>query len=333
MMRGRRVGCPRAGGRGLVVAVGAWLALGCDDGEGARSGGDGDAGAVRFKERTVRITLPRVGERKLDAADDGTVVYPKVTPLGGVEVCIARRRDAYALFEPFVELEPQRFCLTNVEKETTRHDGVPANSDLVVTYTKSGYEPVATTFRTDEYDVAVPSWSDNLAYFVPLVREHVLTRWLEADPPPDDANGTIAIWALAVGDWGRGYGARVFAAEADPGVEQAHGMGVEITDPDGHRVAEMETLRDRPRFVSLPEGSYRVRFSHPSADVQPFGVQEQFTITGLPTDAFDAIEVPVLAGRLSLAAVEAYCLLPTDDRPFADLSTCTLADDQEPDAR
>jgi hypothetical protein len=75
-----------------------------------------------------------------------------------------------------------------------------------------------------------------------------------------------------------------------------------------------------------------LQFSHPSADVVPFGVQEQFTLTGLSTDAFDAIEVPVLAGRLSLAAMEAYCLLPADDRPFADLSTCTLAEG-EPGAR
>lgn len=304
------------------------LALGCASDDAVTTG---DAGARRFKERTVRIGLPRVGERMLERAADGSVTYPEVIPLGGVEICVAQRRDAFESFEPFAELVPA-ICATNAANETTYLDGVPADSDLVVTYTKDGYEPVVTTFRTDGHDVAVPSWIDNMAYFVPLVREHAVEPWSEPEPAAGDADGMMAIWGLAVGDWGRGYGAPVFGAEADPGVEQAQGVRVEVTDAGGGLVAELETLRDRPLFVRLPAGSYGLRFLARVAEVVPFGVQEQFTITGLPTDAFDTIEVPVLAGRLSLAAVDAYCPLPPDDRPFEDLSTCTLgeAEDLEP---
>ena len=49
-------------------------------------------------------------------------------------------------------------------------------------------------------------------------------------------------------------------------------------------------------------------------------------ITGLPTERFDTIEVPVRAGHLTLAMVDGFCPLPADPtRPFEDLATCTLA--------
>jgi hypothetical protein len=312
------------GQRMRIAALCACTALGCDDGRQTVAA-DGDAGVRRVKERTVRIGLLRVGERELELGPDGTVTYPEVIHLGGVEVCIARQRSAFDSFGPFTELEPPGLCVTSMATENTQHEGVPANSDLIITYTKRGYEPVTTTFRTDEHDVAVPGWAENLAYFVPLLAEGSADPWIEDEPAGDDSDGMLAIWVVANGEWGSGHGVPVFGADADPGVDQGRGVRVEISDADGLPVADLETLDDRPLFVRVPEGSYRLRFSHRIGEVVPVGVQEQFMITGLPTDAYDTIEVPVLAGRLALAALEMYCPLPRDDRPFEDVSTCTLA--------
>jgi hypothetical protein len=311
--------------RGLVAVVcGCAIAVGCDAPGGGATGGDAGA-ARRGGERTVGIGVLRVGERVLKRAADGSVRYAEVTLVGGVEVCVALRREAFASFKPFAPLEPEAICAVNTAGETAYLDGVPANSDLIITYTKSGYTPTVTTFRTDEFDVAVPSWADNGAYFVPLVREHAADPWLEPAPVPGDADGLVAIWVTGNGDWGHGEGAAQFAADPDPGASQAEAV-VEIEDGAGAFVAEFQMLRDRPRFVPLREGVYALRFSHRTMELVPFGVQEQFMIMGLPTADYRTVEVPVLAGRLTLATIELYCPLPSDGRKFVDLPTCTLGE-------
>lgn len=312
-----------------VLVVAAALALGCDPGaDDDDAGPDASASAsvgagTRTLERTVRIGLLRVAERTLQREPDGSVTYPDAIPLGDVEVCVAERRDAYAIMAPFTALDEPN-CKLNAPDETVFLEDVQANSDLIVTFTKADYEPVITTFRTDEHDVAVPFWADNMAYFVPLVREHAADPFIEPEPAGEDGDGLLAIWVLVNGDWGHGESGRLFGSEDDPGVAQAEDVRVEISDEGGRQVAELSTRRDRPLFVRLPEGAYALRFSHPLMEVVPFGVQEQFMITGLPTSVYDTVEVPVRAGRLTLAAVETYCPLPTDARVFEDLATCTL---------
>ncbi|HEX7481049.1 MAG TPA: hypothetical protein VF331_24815, partial [Polyangiales bacterium] len=66
---------------------------------------------------------------------------------------------------------------------------------------------------------------------------------------------------------------------------------------------------------------------HPIMELLPFGVLEQFTIAGLPTDAKDTVEVAVMRGDLALATMDGYCPLPNNPaQQFKDLATCTLQD-------
>jgi hypothetical protein len=107
-------------------------------------------------------------------------------------------------------------------------------------------------------------------------------------------------------------------------VVQAEGVAVEIERADGSAVGTLLTLRDRPRFMFLPEGLYRMRFSHPTMNVRPIDTLQRFMWRGLSTDEQDTIEVPVVAGHLVFGAMIAFCNAPTlGDRP-ADLATCTF---------
>jgi hypothetical protein len=94
-------------------------------------------------------------------------------------------------------------------------------------------------------------------------------------------------------------------------LEPAEEMEVEIEDANGRPVATVTTLRARPRLVSLPEGSYRVRFSHPRIAVFPMGVLNQYVVTGLPLDSQDAIEVPC-----SLITSESQPSMRSAPRPY-----------------
>lgn len=321
----------RDGRRHLARSL--WLVMSLGLGCRADTVPDVDGGAAgatsvtrRVKQRTVSIELLQTVERVLEQTADGSFQYGTRVPIGGVEVCVAMRRPAFASFEPFERIEPPEICTTSVEGEAMRLEGVPSDSDLIITYTKDGYMPEAGTFRTDEHDVALPFWSDGPVYYTPLVREHAVEPWLEPAPPDASGEGVMAAWAQAVGDWEVGYGREQLVADEVPGVAPAADVVIRIETPDGHLLSETLSLRDRPRFVSLPADLYRVRFTHPVLEVVPTGVQEQFLTTGLPTDDFETIEVPVLAGHLSLALVDAYCPLPSDmSRQFTDLATCTLS--------
>ena len=283
-----------------------------------------DAGP-HTSERTVSIEVLRVGERSLETDEGAGIYYPKVTPLGGVEICVVKQRAAFASFQSFEALRP-KICRTNVANETVRLSGVPANSDLLMTYTKQGFRPVMTTFRTDEFDVAVPTWADNSTYFIPLVREDAALP-VESTPTAQTAQGLVAIWVTATGEYGTGDGTAVFNADEDPGAAQADGVEVQVDDAAGHSITTLRTLRDRPLFISLPQSSYALRFTHPVMELVPTGVQEQYMIGGLPTDVENTIEVPIEPPFLSLATVDGFCPLPPDDsQPFRDLATCTLSD-------
>jgi hypothetical protein len=79
--------------------------------------------------------------------------------------------------------------------------------------------------------------------------------------------------------------------------------------------------------VSLPEASYRIEFTHPIFELIPTGVLEQYMFGGLPTETFNAIEVPVLRGHITLSLFDGYCPLPTrPGQTFTDLATCALGE-------
>jgi hypothetical protein len=317
--------CGGASGRLRIATAGAIAAAmcGCDPPSDGGTQADASAGARQVPERTVRIGLLRVAEHGLLRARDGSVGYGDPIPLAGVEVCVAERRDAYASFEPFEPLA-RPICAISVAGETVHLETVPANSDLVITYRKEGYQPLTTTFRTDEHDVAVATWTDNDEYFVPMLPEDAAEPWIEPEPARDAVDGLLAIWVMVTGEWTEGYSEPSFGSDEDPGVGQAEGVRAQVEDAGRSPVVELQTRRDRPLFVSVPAGEYAVKFAHDIGAVVPFGVQELQMFSGLPTASPDTIEVPVRQGALGLAGLELYCPLPSDSRAFADLATCTL---------
>jgi len=303
------------------------LATGCEVG-----GGDDSAateGPVPGKaKRTVDIELLRTAERVLSLSADGVASFPEPVLIGGVEACIVRRRAAFHSFEAFVPVDPP-LCATSEVDRPIKLTGAPANSDLLITQSKAGYRTVLTTFRTDDHDVALPTWAENPDHFTPLLRA-AATLPIEDAPSAHDDDGLMAIWSEAVGEYGSGQAEPQLNANADPGVVQAEGVRAQVETSDGSSVVTLTTRRDRPRFVSVKEGSYAVRFSDPIHELVPLGVQEQFMITGLPTADFSTVEAPVLRGQLTLVMVDGYCPLPVDpQQPFSDLSTCMLDDDAD----
>jgi hypothetical protein len=316
---------------GFGVSLRGWSAvlllvsLSCGDGVDAtrdagaiRAGADSATTPRRVKPRTVSIELFRTTERALEQGDDGSVHFGALTDLAGVEVCAATQRAAFASFQPFIDMDPQR-CTTSTQGETVLLSGVPANADLIITLTKDGYRPGAMTFRTDDNDVAAPAWGITSA----LSRADAMQPWLEPEPTPANGDGILFILASAV--WA---GAAFQPGEAQLGlvnVTPAEGVTVEIADAEGRAIRQLSTLRERPLSVSLPAGSYALRFSHPRMNVRPVGATAQYLIAGLSTDELDTIEVPVLAEHAITAAVDALCHAPLWDQNVEDLATCTLA--------
>lgn len=313
----RMLGC-------VLVSV---LTANCDAGGSAGSNHTSDAGA-RTKPRTVSFQLLRTGERALTTDASGAVSYAPVKSLGGVEVCVSKRRSAFALLQPFEPLTPP-ICVTDAPGKPVRLQGVPANSDLLVTHTKAGYRPLLTTFRTDEFNVAIPAWADNAMYFTPLLRNEASLP-VEAAPPAKAADGLLAIWVDAIGDYGTGPAGALFGSEGDPGTAQADKVNVTITDANAKSIVSLRTRRDRPLFVSLPAGSYRLHFTHPLMELAPAGIQEQFMTLGLPMDTPNDIEVVVAGDHLTLASIDGFCPLPVNPRRgFTDIASCTIEADAD----
>jgi hypothetical protein len=318
----------------LLRLLAMLLVVGCDD-PVSNADTDASSAAPRVKERTVSIEFLHTGERTLQTDDTGKVTYPKMKPIGGVEICIIKRRNAFDSFKPFAAVQ-RPICDTNAVDKLVRLKGVPANSDLLITYAKAGYQPVLTTFRTDEYNVALQDWADQIdaaTYYIPMLR-------IGADLPDDSAGpaqatgGRVAIWVYSTGEYAVGPGQPVFNVDDDSGVGQAEGVNVKIAQADGAEVMELKTRRDRPMFVSLPEASYRFEFTHPIFELIPTGVQEQNMFGGLPTETFNTIEVPILRGFLTLALVDGYCPLPVGpNQRIADLATCAVSDAADAGAR
>lgn len=307
------------------AAAAVLLLFGCGDGAGLASDAGTDAAPVarRVKPRTVNFEIFKTGERVLEKAADGSFQYGALTDIGGVLACVAQRRDAFAHFQDFVPLE-EPICTTSVEGELVRFEHVPASSDLILTFTKDGYEPVTLTFRTDEYDVSAPLWAASVS--LPFWRDGTAEPWLEAEPARVAGNGAVVIWATAF--WsgeGTVQGEEQLATLPLPNATFSEGVTVAIEDANQLSVVELRTLRERPLWVSLPAGRYRFRFSHPRMKVRPAGATIQFMAAGLPTDQQDTIEVPVLAGHNAVAYVDAFCAPPWGHGVGAeDLATCTL---------
>jgi len=300
--------------RGVWSGAMLLLSVSCGDATTAAPEAGATATPRRVKPRTVSIELFRTTAREVEHQPGGSAP----TDLDGVEVCAAKQRPAFASFEPFIDLDPP-LCATSVAGQTVRLSGVPANSDIVITLAKDGYRAATITFRTDAYDVAAPAWGGVSHALAP---DGAVVPWLEPEPRASPGDAIVDIWASAV--WA---GADFVPGEPDGVINVVHAqdVSVEIEDVEGRSLGKFSTVRERSLFVSLPEGSYAFRFSHPRMNIRAVGATAQFLIAGLSTATLDTIEVPVLAGHRASAVVDALCWAPRWDQGIEDLATCTLA--------
>lgn len=286
-----------------------------------------DAGAdatVLGKARTVTLELGEVVHRELVEDADGYFIEGEVTPLAGAEVCVTQRRDAFHNFEPFEDLPPT--CETSAAGESVLLPGMPANSDLVITIAAEGYAPSLQPRRTDERDVPLPSWASGL--ITPLLLPDEADPWIEPEPARDESAGLVGVYAYM--GWVGPYpqlppgGYNPLATPPLVGIALAQGVDVHVESLDGEVSIDLVTMRERPRFLSLPAGTYRARFSHPSRDCVPAAIWTGLSPT-LPTDRRDTIEVIVLAGHVTYAAFDCFCAPEREGQAVTDLPTCTLA--------
>jgi hypothetical protein len=293
---------------------------------------DAAAPMRKVKARTVSIGLFKTGEWDISPASDGSFEEREATDMGGVEVCVAQRRPAFASFQPFEVLDPPTPCTTSKEGEEVQLEGVPADADLIITLTKEGYQSGMFTFRTDDRDQGAPLIGTGTR--TSLVRSAALDAWLESDSPPSSDHGVVGIyagmiWTGATPVLGEPFSGLppfvnyTLAEDVSVAIEGVDGG--RVGKMDGSRIAEWTTLRERQRWVALAPGLYRFRFSHPRLNLEPALLLQHYTHNGFPTDTSDTIEVPVLAGYLQSAGMNALCAAPVWGQEVEDLATCTPA--------
>jgi hypothetical protein len=311
-----------------VVVIGA-LVLGCSDAElgggaqdAATSAIDAAVPAPRMKERTVRLELGKVAHRELLEGDGGTLVYGEVTYLAGAEVCVISRRDAFRAFEPFEALDPP-ICVTSADDESLWLEPVPANSDILITATKPGYEPALRPHRTDDRDVPLPAWAVKL--MLPLLAPEEAAPWIEEPQPA--ATGESGRLMLDASMFGNADAAPAtnFWFPAPLHIARTNDVRFSIEAVGGGEPIELTSLADRPRFLALPAGTYRLQFTHDRARCQPSGVSWGLGFS-LFTDELHTVEVRILAGHATGFSVDCYCVDEVRNEQIADLGTCTLVD-------
>jgi hypothetical protein len=286
-----------------------------------------DAGR-RIKPRTVGIDLARIATREVTKGDHGEPVFGPIKPLEGADVCVLQQRKAFDVFKPFKPLD-EPICAKSVADEIVHIDGVPANSDLVITIEYKGLQPAQLTERTNDYDVTGPGWAAN--YYAVLVKPGAVDPWIEPKPGPSAHDGLV--WIAAAILWTGDGAARpevlkgtdTLAGQFDS-IATAEGMAISVTPPGADKAIEVET-HTQLSFFSLPEGSARIAFKNENSRLScaSSGGGGGGELTGLPAAASATFDVPVLEGHTQLAAVLCTCANQPGDGELIDLATCTFA--------
>jgi hypothetical protein len=281
--------------------------------------------AVRVKERLVAIELPPVARRTVRPGPDGEFVYGEFELLDGATSCIVRRRKAFATFQPFEELAPaDQICKTTGAGDVVRLEGVPASSDLVISVTKDGFLPASLTFRVETLDVAVPPYFGSVR--TPLFEPGQTDPWLEPSTGEGETgtamlSATMVVYSANEGaNEGIGYDGIVPTWATTEG---AH-LTLTLEGATNATPIELDTLAERPLFLELPAGSYRVHATHPRARCEPVA-GGGYTPWGLLADGPNEHELPVLEGHAADLHLACWCF-PKADQVLLDFPSCTVED-------
>jgi hypothetical protein len=172
----------------------------------------------------------------------------------------------------------------------------------------------------------LPGWV--ISVVTPLVTPGAVDPWLEPAVPPgaDDARVVLEVPMTYQGPDQGVPGAEQFQVpERFQGVVPAEGALLQIETAAGLPVVSVTTQRERPSFVALPAGVYRVRYSHPAAPCEPAVFRFGIFPEGLPTEAADVLELPVLANHTTQLGMDCFCVASAPAGSVLDLATCTIA--------
>ena len=321
----------------VIATLGLALAVGCGDSTNRKSYGDAAVGgkreAGRVKVRTVGVELVPFAERTLSEDADGGLVWGALTDLEGVKVCLWKQRPMLASFEDFVSVEGP--CHTSgAGGKVPRFEGLPANSELVFEATKDGFEPLAMPFVTYEHDFVPPTATPS--YRNAMLRVGARDPWLEPPGTPGTRDGVAAVWVAVTGLSSKGVGAPALTDPPNVALGStlsttAAGVEVNIQSKTGNTKTSDTTrvvmaLAERPRWLALSEGEYRVTFSHPRARCGWWAEAMHTPRSGYPAAETGVIRAPIFAGHDVIIVADCFCDVERKFGISADLATCTFGD-------
>jgi hypothetical protein len=316
--------------RGCLIA--ALLALtGCADSTltakdaGQRVPDAGPDGGQRVKLRTVVVNLPPIATRTISAGPDGAPVYGEIVPLDGAKACIVQRREAFAVFEPFEELD-EPVCATSVAGQVVRIVGVPANSDLLISIEHEGKRPLALANRSGDGEL-ISGWLP--VFSLIMLEQGASDAWLEPATPAAEDHGTVAVGASSWWIEGSGQAEADVVAARDVffGITKSfalidQGVDLTVTPSGGGDPIALQSL-DRFQFLSLPAGSARIEYSTDNRHLSCGGAAEKLGLTA----GQGILELPVLPGHDSAGGPLCECRGDSNEDELLDLAACSFASD------
>jgi hypothetical protein len=324
-----------------AIASVALLALSCstaerDTGRRADEPGEAGTGAGGYppEERHISLVIwPFYDvDDVLAATEDALPV-----PLEGVEVCLKKARPRMGTWEDFVETDGP--CTTSRGGEPIALEGVPTDSELLVTATKDGYWPSVVAAMTSQWSTDVTRGS------VPTAANQLLARdsaW--PGPRPTEDDGVVSVVLVSVLPYDAApLGGAALALAPGPFTGPLYGDG-RTFDLDAVRtlpglptnpwaLAGLVWENVRPGswtvFSDIPPGDHVLHVEHPTAGCESWGLFSGDRVYGYSASR-NEIRVPVLAGHTGV--VLGICECSGEDRQSLDAATCQPRAPALPDA-
>jgi hypothetical protein len=310
---------------------------GTDGGPNVEAGVSSDGYAP--EERHIALTLQPFYDTD-DVLASSEDALP--TPIGGVEVCVKSHRPHLGDWADFVELDLEaRPCETSTDTDDPiTLEGVPPDSELLVTATKDGYWPGVVAAVTGQ-------WATNATKFFPPTTLNRLVRrdssWPGIGPEMNEGSASIAIGVVALtGAVGALLGGARISLAPGPSSGPFYGDGMTFdpeanaTIPSALASAGITGPATNPGgsgpvtlFQDVAPGEHVLRFEHALAHCRAWGSYGEHAVFGYPGHVLDELRVPALAGHVS-APVLAHCTCVEQDAGNFDLTTCEPV--QRPDA-
>jgi hypothetical protein len=314
-------------------AIAAGLVAACSSRVAEEKTRSSDASATSFDAppdvRTVTLTFWPFHELPMNDAG-----FEAVRPLGGVTVCVAKRRPHGASFDAFVDTKGP--CITTGNSADAAAGkvvlpGVPGTSELVITAAKEGYTPAAFAVTTDAWDMDVTAVTgmEDAGFFAltpsgdgsALVPDSVTQV-------PDLGSLTVSTYDIEASS---GYFAAATLGDAVISIDPAKGDGPFYTlggkwIPGSSKTVaggiptsssgvfpSIISIISGATFVNLPEGEYVVTVAQPNAFCgNPFG-RASNAVYGYVASS-GTLRAPVLAGHSTTVVAECGCIGSHDPR-------------------